>query len=81
MNNKQKHIWLGTIPEIGGYGISVISETKEGAEKTLKKTFYEMRRDWWYGQEYYTYKGAFEYFSGRIVKIYFDKSYDDSFRG
>ena len=79
MNNKNNYVWYGTIPCIASYGICVISETKEGAEKTLKKAFYQIRRDWWYGQEYYTYKGAFEYFGGKIEKIDFNKAYDDNF--
>ena len=75
-----KYVWLAVIPEIGGIGISVISDTKKNAEKMLKKAYYNMRRDWWYAQEYNTYNGAFDYFGGSIKKVYFNEIYDDQLR-
>ena len=80
MMSKNKYIWLATIPEIGGIGISIISNTEESAKKMLKKAYYDIKRDWWYGQEYNTYKGALEYFGGTIKKVYFNKVYDDQLR-
>ena len=69
----KKYVWLASIPEIAGVGISIISDTK-------KKAYYDIKRDCWYGQEYNTYKGAFEYFGGSISKIYFNEIYDDQLR-
>ena len=80
MGKKNNYIWLASIPEIGGIGISVISDTEESAKKILKKEFYAIKRDWWKGQEYNTYKGALEYFGGTIKKVYFNKVYDDQLR-
>ncbi len=79
MNNK-KYIWLASIPEIAGIGISIISDTEKDAEKMLKKTYYDIKKDWWIGQEYNTYEGAFEYFGGTIKKVYFNEVYDDQLR-
>ena len=76
----RKYVWLGVIPEIAGIGISVISDTEKNAEKELKKAYYNIKRDWWYGQEYYTYKAALEYFGGTIKKVYFNEIYDDQLR-
>tara|TARA_R100000734_G_scaffold6243_1_gene5289 strand:+ start:1231 stop:1470 length:240 start_codon:yes stop_codon:yes gene_type:complete len=76
----KKYVWLASIPEIAGVGISIISDTKKNAEKMLKKAYYDIKRDCWYGQEYNTYKGAFEYFGGSISKIYFNEIYDNQLR-
>lgn len=76
----KKYVWLAVIPEIAGIGISVISYTEKNAKKELKKAYYNIKKDWWNGQEYNTYKGAFEYFGGSISKIYFNEIYDDQLR-
>ena len=77
MKNKE-YIWLASIPEIAGVGISIISNTEKNAEKMLKKAYYEIKRNWWKGYEYGTFTGAFEYFGGNISKVYFNEIYDDS---
>lgn len=78
-----EEFYLGQIPEVGGVGISVFSKTKKGCLKKLKKAFYDMKKslDYWkISDEYFTFKGAMDYFGGRIVKINPNKVYDDCVR-
>tara|TARA_B100001939_G_scaffold252248_1_gene219148 strand:- start:1698 stop:1946 length:249 start_codon:yes stop_codon:yes gene_type:complete len=77
MNNKT--IYVGQIPEINkGYGISVFANTKNNCIKKLKKAFYEIRKNRKYSNldEFYTFKGALDYFGGSVFQVDFDKTYN-----
>lgn len=71
-----KHIWVGVIPDIFGYGITVASMTEGGAKKGLRKAFLEWKK---HRQSPSTFNSAFEDWGGRIDKIELDKAYADNF--
>tara|TARA_R100000152_G_C6773813_1_gene201322 strand:- start:1737 stop:1985 length:249 start_codon:yes stop_codon:yes gene_type:complete len=80
---KKGKIFMGQLPEIGGIGISVFSKTEKGCLKKLKKAFYDMKKslDYWnMSDEYFTFKGAMDYFGGRIFEIDMNETYDDNIR-
>ena len=39
--NKKKTVFIGVIPDIFGYGISVVEETQDACMKALKKAYKE----------------------------------------
>jgi hypothetical protein len=72
-----KYIWIGIIPDIFGYGITVASMTEEGAMKALRKAY----REWKVHRPNpeTNFKLAMENWGGRIEKIELDKTYSDNF--
>jgi len=76
---KNNYIWVGIIPSIFGYGISVASKTKAGAMKALQVSYEEwksVRQD-----EYVTtFQESFEYWGGYVNKIQLDEDYTDGFK-
>ena len=77
-------IWLAQMPEAFKYGFMVLAETREEAERELKKEFFECRKaaandgmgwscSWW------TFDEAMEYFGGSIGEIELGKVYNDGF--
>ena len=79
MKTKSNHIWIGVIPGIfGGYGISVASETKEGAMKALRKRW----NDWMPSSSFpegSTFEQHFEDFGGQVKQVSLDRPYYDNF--
>jgi hypothetical protein len=74
-----KHIWIGVIPDIFGYGISVASETKEGAMKALRKRW----NDWMPGSSFpegSTFDQHFEDFGGEVKQVSLDRPYFENFK-
>lgn len=78
MKTKSKHIWIGMIPGIFGYGISVASETSEGATQALKKRWAEWMPHSSFPQNS-TFNQHFEEFGGHVKQVSLDKSYYDNF--
>lgn len=72
-----KYIWIGVIPDIFGYGITVASLTKEDAMKALRRGY----REWKVHRENpnTNFKQSFEDFGGRIERIELGKTYCDNF--
>lgn len=74
---KPKTIWMGIIPGIFGYGISVASESKEGAMTALRSAY-----DGWKearpGSDT-NFDSSFESWGGHIFEVELNKSYFDSF--
>lgn len=77
MANKKKTIWIGVIPGIFGYGISVAEESKEACMKALKKCYQEWKED--YPDPTTNFKTSFENWGGRIEEIELGKGYYDNF--
>jgi hypothetical protein len=73
-----KYIWIGVIPDIFGYGISVASLTEAGAKKTLRKAYLECKKGRTDTET--NFKQAFEDWGGYITEAELDKSYADHFR-
>ena len=72
-----KKVWIGHLPEICGYGVFVICKTETAAKKHLIRGYINLtegyRKHWYGGEEYTTFKGAMEYFGGRIYSMDFNE--------
>ena len=75
-SNVQPEVWIGRIPEIYGYGLSVMEHSEAEAMKTLKREFLKMKKSW---QGVKTFPQAMDYFGGRVFKIESGKAYYDDF--
>lgn len=72
-----KHIFIGVIPEIFGYGINVAASTKEGAMDALRKAYDEWkvaRPD-----PSTNFDKSFAYYDGHVIKVELGKGYHDGF--
>jgi hypothetical protein len=72
----EKRIWIATIPEIFGYGLTVLDVTEEAALRALKAKFYEWKKQL---PSQSTFKSAFEDWGGRTEEIEIGKVYNDNF--
>lgn len=74
---KAKTIWMGIIPGIFGYGISVASETEAGVMKALRKAYagWKVARP----NKETNFKSSFEEWGGHVFEVELNKSYFDSF--
>lgn len=72
------HIWIGVIPGIFGYGISVASETRDGAMEALEKSW----EKWMKASSFpsnSTFQEHFESFGGHVAEVELDRAYYDNF--
>lgn len=77
---KKKELWYGHIPEIFGYGMSVISESKAGAMKALRKRHSEWVKNARSPYDHVNnFQKSFEYFGGHVGMVELDKVYHDDF--
>lgn len=77
---KKKELWIGQIPDIFGYGMSVVSESKAGAMKALRLKYAEWKRNLGPMADPTTnFKKSFEYFGGYVGKVDLDRVYHDGF--
>jgi hypothetical protein len=74
---KAKTIWMGIIPGIFGYGISVASETEAGVMKALRKAYAEWKVA--RPNQETNFKSSFEQWGGHVFEVELNKSYFDSF--
>jgi hypothetical protein len=72
----RKYVYIGIMPDIGGYGINVVSLTEEGAMKALKSEYYSWKKSL---NSDRTFKDALEWFGGGVDKITLDKGYYGDF--
>jgi predicted RNase H-like HicB family nuclease len=85
---KKKTIWIGIIPDIFGYGMSVAGETEEECLKALKRAY----RDWSKdrsddygdmrdenGRKLTRFEKAMESWGGRVDEVELGKLYWDNF--
>lgn len=87
-NNKKRTVWVGIIPSIFGYGLSVVGETEKECEAALKKAYREWskgtcddygdRRDE-NGKKLTRFEKAMENWGGRINEVELGKIYWDNF--
>lgn len=88
-NEKKRTIWVGSIPDIFGYGLSVVGETKKECETALKKAYlqwskgtsddYGDRRDE-NGKKMTRFEKAMEDWGGDIFEVELGKIYNDNFK-
>jgi hypothetical protein len=76
--NKPAHIWVGIIPGIFGYGISVAAKTKAGAMTALREAY----ADWKIARpdSSTNFETSFENWGGYVQRINLGESYQDGFR-
>lgn len=70
-------IWVGVIPEIFGYGISVVEVSEKACMKALKKEYkkWKMERP----DPTTKFKTSFEAWGGRVIEVEIGKCYYDNF--
>lgn len=71
------HIWIGVIPDIFGYGITVASLTEAGAKKALRKAYLDWKKH--RPNPETNFNSSFEDWGGYITKVELDKGYNDNF--
>jgi len=71
-----KEIWIARMPEYMGYGIAVISDSKEKAISVLKKDFYKTKKAC---NGEFNFKQASDYFGLEVWQVELNKAYDDNF--
>lgn len=85
---KKKTIWIGVIPSIFGYGMSVAAESEEECLKALKKDYRECTKDRSddygdmrdeNGRRLTRFEKAMENWGGRIEEFELGKIYFDNF--
>jgi hypothetical protein len=70
-------IWIGQIPGICGYGISVVAFNEQDALKALKKSYYEMSKAWKLDK---TFEKAMDYYGGSVFEVEPCHGYFDDFK-
>ena len=77
---KPKTVWFARLPGIFGYGICVLSDSKEGAVKALRKKHSEWVCKAGSPHEYVNdFEQALEHFGGGVWELEFDRPYYDNF--
>lgn len=84
-----KTIWIGTIPGIFGYGISIAEDTEEKCVKALETAYNRCvdGTDDDYDEQFYEdgtemtrFEKAFDYWGGSVSEIELGKEYSDDFK-
>jgi hypothetical protein len=76
--SKPATIWLGIIPGIFGYGISVAETSKAKAMTALRKAYDEYKEA--NPNPNTDFETSFEYWGGSVSKIELGRSYFDGFK-
>jgi ribosomal protein S5 len=74
---KKRTVWVGVIPGIFGYGISVAEESEEACMKALNRAYREWKKG--YPDPTTNFKTSFEYWGGRVTEVELGKNYFDNF--
>jgi hypothetical protein len=75
-----RKIWMGVVPDIFGYGMTVVSDSAEGARKALKAEYHRWKAQLKeYADPTTTFGGSFVHYGGRIFQVELDKVYYDNF--
>lgn len=81
-------IWVGIVPDIFGYGMSVAADSKAECEKALRARYTQWKRDTGkllrsvkqpYDASETAFASSFENFGGRIMEIKKGEVYFDHF--
>jgi hypothetical protein len=78
---KQKELYMAMMPAVFGYGIAVLSDSKEEAMKICRKEFNEYRvaRGNKRTRSMKDFLEQFEYWGGHCARIEINKAYNDNF--
>lgn len=66
-------MWFGDIPEIFGYGISCLGNSKKEVMDTMKRKYRELKDQ--APDKETNFKTSFEYYDGRVYKVELGKGY------
>jgi hypothetical protein len=66
-------IWFGEIPEIFGYGISCLGNSRKEVMEAMKKKYKRLKEQ--APDEETNFKTSYEYYDGRIWKVELGKGY------
>jgi predicted RNase H-like HicB family nuclease len=77
MAKKKQTIWVGIIPDIFGYGMSVLGNTEAECMKALKDGYKEWKKG--YPDPSTNFKTSFENWGGFVREIELNKTYFDNF--
>ena len=74
---KKQLIYIGRLPDVFGYGICVVSKSKAGAMRALRKGY----NDWKAARpnSATTFESSFEYYGGYVEAVEIGKPYADGF--
>lgn len=78
MAKKKQTIWVGMIPEIFGYGMTVIGNSEAECMKALRAEYKEWKKQ--RPDPSTNFKKSFEYFGGSVQEIEIGKVYFEDFR-
>jgi len=73
-----KTVWIGIIPEIFGYGISVVELSEESCYKALKKEYREWKK--LQPDSSTNFDDSFEYYGGSVKEVQLGKCYYEDFK-
>jgi len=74
---ERTQIWIGTIPDIFGYGMTVATDSEASAIKALKSEYRRWKKQ--YPNPENTFETSFEAFGGNVRNITPGKVYYDNF--
>jgi hypothetical protein len=72
-----KSVYVGVIPDIFGYGINVVSDSRKGAMDALRNAYDEWKAA--RPDRTTNFKSSFEYWGGYVVEVELGKGYYDGF--
>ena len=75
---KKQFVFVGIIPDIFGYGFSVVSKSKAGAMKALRAAYESVKKA--RPDPTTTFETSFEYFGGYVAKVKFNDVSSDVFK-
>ena len=73
-----KKLYYGEIPDIFGYGISALGNSKKEVMDTLRRGYNEWKKNC--PDEETNFKTSFEYYGGRVDEVKIGKAYSESLR-
>ena len=73
-----KKIWFGEIPEIFGYGISCLGNSKKDVMDCLRKSYNEWKKN--LPDPETNFSNSFDQYGGYVIQIEIGKAYDGGLR-
>jgi hypothetical protein len=83
-DTQMKKIWFGNIPDIFGYGISCLGNSKKEVMDTMKKEYKQWkagRAKHGFGDESTNFETSYEYYGGWVEQVEIGKGYYEGLRG
>ncbi len=71
-------IWFGNIPDIFGYGISCLGNSKKEVMETMKKKYEKLKKH--SPDEDTNFRTSFDYYGGSVYQVELGKGYGEGLR-